>query len=81
VPAGGMALWCRAAPGIDVDRWASAARENGVVFQPASDFAFDGRPRPALRVGFARLAERELREGARRLAAALPARGATRRGR
>lgn len=79
VPAGGLALWCRVAPGLDVDRWAAAARERGVLFQPASDFAFDGRPRPALRVGFARLAERELREGVRRLAAALPAAGAARR--
>lgn len=75
VPAGGLALWCRSAPGIDVDRWAAVAREKGVVFQPASDFAFDGRPRPALRVGFARLGERELREGARRIAAALPSAG------
>jgi len=75
VPAGGLALWCRTAPGIDVDRWAAAAREKGVVFAPASEFAFDGRPRPALRVGFARLGERELREGARRIAAALPSAG------
>ena len=75
VPAGGLALWCHTAPGIDVDRWAAVAREKGVVFQPASDFAFDGRPRPALRAGFARLGERELREGARRMAAALAAAG------
>ena len=81
VPGGGMALWCRAAPGIDVDRWAAAGLEHGAAFQPASDFAFDGRPRPALRMGFARLAERELREGVRRLAAALPASGSARRGR
>jgi GntR family transcriptional regulator / MocR family aminotransferase len=80
VPAGGLALWCRTAPGIDVDRWAAAAREGGAIFQPGSELAFDGRPRPALRVGFARLAERELREGVRRLAAALPAAGPARRG-
>jgi GntR family transcriptional regulator/MocR family aminotransferase len=73
VPAGGMALWCRTAPGIDLDRWAAEARSRGVVFQPGSDFSFDGQPRPALRVGFARLAERELREGVRRLASALSA--------
>ena len=72
-PAGGMAVWCRTAPDLDPDRWAALARERGVAFQPASDFAFDGRPRPALRLGFARLAERELREAVRRLAAALAA--------
>ncbi|WP_242344369.1 MocR-like pyridoxine biosynthesis transcription factor PdxR [Anaeromyxobacter terrae] len=73
VPAGGMALWCLTAPDVDVDRWAAAACERGVVFEPGSEFAFDGAPRAALRVGFARLAEQELREGVRRMAAALPA--------
>jgi GntR family transcriptional regulator / MocR family aminotransferase len=73
VPAGGMAVWCRTDPGIDVDRWAAEARKKGVAVQPGSDFTFDGRPYPALRAGFARLPERELNEGVRRLAAALPA--------
>jgi GntR family transcriptional regulator/MocR family aminotransferase len=71
VPAGGMALWCRTAPDLDVERWAAAALEAGVRFEPGSASAFDGRPRSALRVGFARHPERELREGARRMAAAL----------
>jgi GntR family transcriptional regulator / MocR family aminotransferase len=73
VPAGGMALWCRTAPDVDVERWAAVAIEHGVVFEPASHSAFDGRPRPALRLGFARNAERELREGVRRMAAGLRA--------
>lgn len=82
VPAGGLALWCRAAPDVDVDRWAAAARERGVGFKPASEFTFHGRPPAALRAGFARLAERELREAARRLAQSLPVRGgAVRHGR
>ena len=29
VPAGGIALWVRAAPGIDVDQWAERARRRG----------------------------------------------------
>ena len=73
VPAGGMALWCRTAPGIDVARWEAAALEQNVRFDPGSGSAFDGRPRSALRIGFARHAERELREGVRRMAAALRA--------
>jgi GntR family transcriptional regulator / MocR family aminotransferase len=72
VPPGGMALWCRAAEGIDVERWAADAEEAGVRFDTARRFAFDGAPRPALRLGFAADAERELREGVRRMAATLP---------
>jgi GntR family transcriptional regulator/MocR family aminotransferase len=45
-----------------------------VLFHPGRRFAFDGRARPFLRLGFASLDERELREAVRRLAAALPRR-------
>jgi GntR family transcriptional regulator/MocR family aminotransferase len=72
LPPGGMAIWCRTAEGIDVERWATAAEEAGVLFDTARRFAFDGTPRPALRVGFAADAEPELREAVRRMAAALP---------
>lgn len=70
-PAGGMALWARADPAIDVDAWAARALERGVQLHPARRFAFDGRARPALRLGFAALTEAELDEGVRRIAAAL----------
>ncbi len=72
VPAGGMALWCRVADGVDVERWAEAAAARGVPFDTGGHFAFDGAPRPALRLGFAAEAEKELREAVRRLAASLP---------
>ncbi len=72
VPPGGMALWCRAAPGVDVDRWAEAAVARGVPFDTGRHFTFDGAPRPALRLGFAAEPEKALREGVRRMAAALP---------
>lgn len=72
-PAGGMALWARAAPGIDVDAWAERALAHKVAFTTARRFAFDGRKRPFVRLGFASLDEKELREAARRMAAALPA--------
>ena len=71
LPAGGMALWARAADGIDVDAWPARALEQGVACAPAARFAFDGRPRPFLRLGFAALPE-ELREAVKRMAAALP---------
>src|SRR5690606_10630355 len=32
-PAGGMAIWARAADGLDVEAWASRARANGVLFR------------------------------------------------
>ncbi len=70
-PAGGMALWARIDPSIDVDAWATRAVECGVAFVPGRAFAFDGRARSAARFGFAALDPRELREAVKRLAAAL----------
>jgi GntR family transcriptional regulator / MocR family aminotransferase len=67
-----MALWARTAPGIDVDAWAERALAGGVAFYPGRRFAFDGRRRPFVRLGFAAIDERELREAVRRMAAALP---------
>src|SRR5215831_16185154 len=69
---GGLALWARAAAGVDVERWAQRARARGVVIQTARQFAFDGRARPYLRLGFSRHSERELQEAARLLRAARP---------
>ncbi len=71
VPPGGMALWARAAPGIDVEAWAERALACGVVVQSGRRFARTGRPPAALRIGFAAQPEARLREGVRRLAAAL----------
>lgn len=70
-PPGGMAFWCRVAPGIDAAAWAARALQRGVVVQAGRQFAFDRRPRPFLRIGFGRHDERELGEAVRRLAAAL----------
>jgi GntR family transcriptional regulator/MocR family aminotransferase len=71
VPAGGMALWAHAEGGIDVDAWAARALARGVLFTTAARFAFDGRARSSLRLGFAALDESELDEGVRRMALAL----------
>ncbi|HEX6276211.1 MAG TPA: PLP-dependent aminotransferase family protein [Polyangiaceae bacterium] len=74
VPSGGMALWGRAR-GADVEEWRERALARSVLFMTARDFAFDGRARPYVRLGFAALGPRELGEAARRLAAAWPRRG------
>src|SRR4029077_19330953 len=71
VPAGGMALWARVAEGIDVDAWSERALSKGVGFYPGRRFAFDGRKRPFVRLGFAALDEKELAEAVKRMAAAL----------
>jgi GntR family transcriptional regulator/MocR family aminotransferase len=72
LPPGGMAFWCRTAPGIDAAAWADRAEAAGVAVQAGRTFAFDGRPLPFLRLGFGREEPRALREGVRRLAAAAP---------
>jgi len=71
VPAGGMALWAHAEGGIDVDAWSARALARGVLFTTAARYAFDGRARPSLRLGFAALDESELDEGVRLMALAL----------
>jgi GntR family transcriptional regulator/MocR family aminotransferase len=71
VPAGGIALWVRAAKGINIDAWAKRAHKAGAVIVTARHFAVDEKPRPFARLGFASLNKRELVEGVRRLAAAL----------
>jgi GntR family transcriptional regulator/MocR family aminotransferase len=76
IPAGGIALWGRARKGLDVDAWARSAREKGAVIVTAAAYTLDGRAQPFVRLGFASLDSKELKEGVRRLAAALPRRGA-----
>jgi GntR family transcriptional regulator/MocR family aminotransferase len=72
VPAGGIALWVKTRNGLDVDEWASRAKDRGAVVVTASAYALDGQPQPFMRLGFASLSSRELQEGVRRLAAACP---------
>jgi GntR family transcriptional regulator/MocR family aminotransferase len=77
VPAGGIALWVKARKGLDVDAWARAARDKGAVIVTAAAYTLDGRPQPFVRLGFASLNGKELQEGVRRMAAALPRARAT----
>jgi GntR family transcriptional regulator / MocR family aminotransferase len=73
VPSGGVALWARVAPDIDVDRWVERALSLKVAFAPGSEFAFDRKPRPNARLVFSRQTEAELQDAVRRMAAALRA--------
>jgi GntR family transcriptional regulator/MocR family aminotransferase len=70
VPAGGIAIWTRASDDVDVERWARDAAERGVIAITGQSVAFDGRPRPYFRLGFAALTPAELAEAVRRLAVA-----------
>ena len=79
LPPGGMALWARAADGVDVDAWQEAARVQGVLFQPGRRFDFAGAALSHLRLGFACLNETEQLEAVKRLQRALPPRGVSRR--
>lgn len=72
VPSGGIAMWVRVTPEIDVDAWVERAAERGVVVHPSRRYAFDSRSRPFLRLCFASVNEREIREAVTRLAAARP---------
>jgi GntR family transcriptional regulator/MocR family aminotransferase len=72
-PPGGMALWAKTAPDVDVDLWRRRAIERGVYFMIGRQFTLDGSPIPAVRFGFALLDERESATAIRRLAASLPA--------
>jgi GntR family transcriptional regulator/MocR family aminotransferase len=67
---GGLALWARAAAGVDVDAWARRALERGVWFPTGRSFHVRGAAVPGVRLGFAAHDERTLREAVRRMAAA-----------
>jgi GntR family transcriptional regulator/MocR family aminotransferase len=75
LPVGSMAIWAKAAPELDVERWCEAAFERKVAIRPARYFSFDGRSRPFVRLGFAALEERELIEAVKLLAQAAKAIG------
>lgn len=74
VPRGGMALWAHA-PGVDVGAWKRRSREMDVAFFVGRDFAFDDKPRPYLRLGFAGLDEKEIDEAIRRMSVAMVQKG------
>jgi GntR family transcriptional regulator / MocR family aminotransferase len=72
IPSGGMALWVRFTPSVDVELWARRSLARGVWWHTGKRYAFDRKPIPFARFSFAWLNERELPEAVRRLAAARP---------
>ena len=72
VPDGGLAIWARVSPTIDLDAWSTAGEARGVLFRGAGMFDFSGRAQPFLRIGFTYHDERELAAAVRIMAAALP---------
>jgi GntR family transcriptional regulator/MocR family aminotransferase len=71
VPRAGLALWARAADGIDVEAWAKAALQRGVRFFTGRQYMPSGAAIPFLRIGFAHLDEQELTEAVKRMARCL----------
>ncbi len=64
---GGLSVWARTSPDLDPEAWAARAQAAGVLVMPGRRFDFRRRRLPFLRLGFAALAPRELREAVRRL--------------
>lgn len=71
-PTGGLALWAKVSPEVDVDHWAERSIEHGVAFHTGRRYSFDGLARPFVRLSFASLGEQQLKEAVRRMASSLP---------
>lgn len=72
LPAGGITLWARVARDVPLESWIERAHARGVAVTAARHFAVDGKPRPFIRLAYARYDERELADAVRRLRDALP---------
>ncbi len=71
LPHGGMAIWARVDPGVDVEAWAARAFEQGLFFRTGRLFYLDHAPRQFVRLGFACMDEAELEVAVARMARAL----------
>lgn len=71
VPRGGLALWARAAKGIDVEAWAKATLQRGARFFTGRQYMPSGEAIPFVRLGFGHLDEKELTEAVKRMTQAL----------
>jgi 2-aminoadipate transaminase len=70
-PQGGFFIWIELPEGMDCLAVLKRAEELGVSFLPGTRFHSDGTGQRFIRLAFSMLEEEELREGARRLGAAL----------
>jgi 2-aminoadipate transaminase len=70
-PRGGFFSWVTMPTGVDTVALASSALERKVAFVPGQPFFTDGSGRDMLRLAFSRVADDDIDEGVRRLAAAV----------
>ncbi|HEX8791186.1 MAG TPA: PLP-dependent aminotransferase family protein [Polyangiaceae bacterium] len=70
-PNGGTLFWVEVDDAIDVEAWAAAGRDHGVLFLTGNRFFARPDPPACLLLVFATLDEKELREAVRRMARAL----------
>lgn len=67
---GGTSYWLRGPEGLDAERLAAAALEEGIVIEPGNiHFLRDDPPRNFVRLGFSSIAAEQIRPGIARLAA------------
>lgn len=72
VPRGGISLWAKVAPGVDLARWLAACAAAGVEISPGTRFSFTGHDPRALRLVYAPWTSAELTRAVGVMAAALP---------
>jgi 2-aminoadipate transaminase len=70
-PRGGFFLWARLPEGIDADRLINRAVQHGVVYVAGSAFFVNDQGGHFIRLSFSAPAHERIREGAKRLAAAI----------
>jgi GntR family transcriptional regulator/MocR family aminotransferase len=70
LPDGGLAVWLRFDPSVDLERLAVLARIQRVQVMPSAAFSINDKPVHGLRLGFASLNEAELPRAVQRLDAA-----------
>ena len=70
-PRGGFFLWARLPDGIDADRLISRAVQHGVVYVAGSAFFVNDQGGDFIRLSFSAPAHQRIREGVKRLAAAI----------
>ena len=70
-PKGGFFLWVQLPPGLECEPLLAKAMEEGVIFVIGSAFCVDGSGHDRMRLSFSWPTPDQMREGARRLAAAM----------
>jgi 2-aminoadipate transaminase len=70
-PRGGFFLWVKLPPGFECEALLAKAMEQGVIFVIGSAFCVDGSGHDRIRLSFSWPTPEQMREGARRLAAAM----------